>query len=58
MWEWQPDVDSRLLSVDDAKAAAQADFAARILSVIEVTPTDTHASDAAIAGLKSMGEPE
>lgn len=45
-------------TLEAAKSAAQADYVARILSAIEVAPTDTHASDAAIAGLKSMGEPE
>ena len=35
MWEWQPDEDARLLSIDDAKAAAQADYETRIRAALE-----------------------
>jgi hypothetical protein len=39
MWEWSIGQDHRSLSVFHAKAAAQADYEARILSALEATPS-------------------
>lgn len=38
MWEWRPEDDARLLTEDDAKAAAQAEYEAAILAALEQVP--------------------